>query len=399
MRILVLNSGSSSLKFQFLVVAADAPPRRLARGAVMRLGAAAQFSYQTDGDAEALRREMSVPDHEAAVRLALEHLPGPVDAVGHRVVHGARRFDGPAVVTEEVEAAIEELIPLAPLHNPAALMGVRAARAALGGQVPMVVVFDTVFHRTIPEAANSYALPWELAQRLMIRRYGFHGIAHRYMAQRAARLMGREAGEINLITMQLGNGCSVTAVERGRSVETSMGFTPLEGLVMGTRAGDADPALVKYLVERGGLGIEEADAVFNHKSGLLGLSGVTNDMAELERLMAQGHDRARLAVDVFCHRARKYLGAYLAVLGGAHAVVFGGGIGENSPLIRSRILSGLSGLGMNLDEAANLALGRSEGMISAPDSRIQAWVVPVDEESLICQDTFDILNAGGAPPA
>jgi acetate kinase len=395
MRILVLNSGSSSIKFQYLEASAQGAPRRLAKGAVMRLGPAANYSCRVEGAAP-IQEDRPVADHEAAVRLALAHLPGAVEAVGHRVVHGGQRFTAPTLLDEEAVAAIAELATLAPLHNPAALMGIRAAQAALGPGVPMVAVFDTAFHHTLPPQAHTYALPWELAERHGLRRYGFHGTAHRYLALRTAQLLGRPLDQVNLVTFQLGNGCSATAVEKGRSVETSMGFTPLEGLVMGTRSGDVDPALIPYLVQRAGLSIDQVDTLFNKRSGLLGLSGVTNDMAGLEELMHNGHARARLAVEVFCHRARKYLGAYLAVLGRVQAVALGGGIGENSPLVRALILGGLEGLGLELDETANQALTRAEGVITTPASPIQAWVVPVDEEGLICRDTWSCLQAG--PP-
>jgi acetate kinase len=411
MIVLVLNCGSSSLKFQLLEtdrgVAAATPgsaaapvaPQRLARGAVERLGAAAECAFSAAGGAEA-RRVTAVPDHAAALRLALEWIaeaaPGAgqrIAAVGHRVVHGGERFSAPTLLDADVLAAIEALTELAPLHNPACAAGIRAARSALGAALPMVAVFDTAYFRTLPAHAAAYALPFEWTERHAVRRYGFHGIAHQQVARRAAALCGRRVEEAAVVTLHLGNGCSATATRGGRALDTSMGFTPLEGLVMGTRSGDLDPALVPYLMRKEGLDAAEIERVLNRRSGLLGVSGRSNDMRDLLAATAAGDPRAALAVDLFCHRARKYLGAYLAALGGADAVAFSGGIGERSSEVRARIAGGLEWCGLTLDPAANAAASGVEARISAPGSRISAFAILCDEESAIARETAALVGA------
>jgi acetate kinase len=342
---------------------------------------------------------VEVAGHDEATRLVLDWLaglgaggPGRPDAVGHRVVHGGDRFVGPALIDDKVIEEIEALGELAPLHNLPALDAIRAARAILGPSIPMVATFDTAFHRSLPERAARYAIPPELAEKHRVYRYGFHGLAHRYMAERCAALSGRPIDETKLITLQLGNGCSATAIDGGLSIDTSMGFTPLEGLVMGTRSGDIDPSVIGYLACREGVAPEEVEHRLNTASGLQGISGRSHDMRELLQAESRGDARAALAVETFCYRARKYVGAYLAALGGADALVFGGGIGENAPVVRSRICDGLEWCGLTLDPDRNERTTGSERTISAEGSKVQAYVIAVDEEVVIARDTERCLR-------
>jgi acetate kinase len=394
MTILVLNCGSSSLKFQVLEVETRATERRLARGAIERIGEGATITLQVEGG-EPERAAVAVADHEAAVRQVADWLTGrglTVDAVGHRVVHGGQRFVRPAPIDETVTNAIEELEALAPLHNAPSLAGIRAARAVLGRRLPMVAVFDTAFHATLPDHAAEYALPRDLARRHQIRRYGFHGSSYRWVLARYCALTGTEPGAASLIALHLGNGSSAVAIENGRSVDTSMGFTPLEGLVMGTRAGDLDPAIVAYLVRVEHIPADEVAQALNERAGLLGVSGVSRDMRELLEREATT-PRARLAVDLFCYRARKYVGAYLAALGGAaRAVVFTGGIGEHAPEVRARICAGMAWSGLTLDPARNVAAVGVEARLSPDGAGLPAFVIPTDEERVIARDTVECLQ-------
>ena len=402
MKVLVINCGSSTLKFQLIEADGDAAPdqeRRLAGGIVNRIGGPAVLEFAVS-EAESRRETADVDDHEDATRRVLAWLESvgllsALDAVGHRVVHGGDRFREPALIDDEVVEAIEALTDLAPLHNAPSLKAIRAARAVLGSGVPMVATFDTAFHHTLPERASRYAIPLELAGKYRIRRYGFHGLAHRYMTERYATITATPLERVKLVTLQLGNGCSATAIEGGRSVDTSMGFTPLEGLMMGTRSGDVDPSLAGFLAHREGVDIEEAEAWLNTRSGLLGVSGRSSDMRELLEAEAGGDERARLAVDMFCYRGRKYVGAYLATLGGADAVIFGGGIGENAPLVRARICAGMGWCGLTLDEARNAYTVASEERISTDDSKVHAYVIPVDEAAIIARDTVHCLRRPG----
>lgn len=397
--ILVFNSGSSSLKFQLFEADADAPASTL-RGMVRGLGDEAICEWAYPGKQE--RNVISANDHTAAARhvLALlgqitdagRSLLDTVTAIGHRIVHGGESFFEPTLLTNEKLAALEALSPLAPLHNPPALEVVRACRERLP-DVPMVAVFDTAFFHELPEHVRRYALPAEWTERQAIRRYGFHGLAHRYMAERYHAICGTDAVSSRVITLQLGHGCSVAAIRNGHAIETSMGFTPLEGLIMATRPGDVDAGVVLHLLEHGGVTAEELNDGLNHRAGLLGLSGASADMQELLVLKAQGHSGARLAIEAFCHRARKYLGAYLAVLGGADAIVFGGGIGERAPDIRARICDGLQWCGLLLDTQANESVLGRELRITTATSRLAAYVIPVDEEALIARDTLGCLSA------
>lgn len=366
MNVLSLNAGSSSLKYKLIDTRTETV---LDAGAIERIGAAG-----------------APADHDEAFAL-IPHLD-EVHACGHRVVHGGERFRASTLIDDEVEAAVEALIPIAPLHNPVNLAVIRAGRHRLPS-IPHVAVFDTAFHATVPPAAYTYALPHALAERHHIRRYGFHGSSHRYLASCFPT-------DRKLITLHLGNGCSAAAIRYGESVDTTMGMTPLEGLVMGTRPGDLDPGVLLRLLEWEQLDVAALDRLLNRESGLLGLSGLSNDMRELEAHAAKGHTRARLAIDVFCHRVRRAIGSLYAVLNGADTLVFSGGIGENSASIRARICVGLDALGIVLDEDLNAAARAEAARISPAGARMEVWVVPTNEELLVARDTARI--AAGTKP-
>lgn len=408
MNILVLNVGSSTLKFQLVETdeqrLADATDRRLARGSIERIGGEAVYTYRSL-DGESVTGQASLRDHRAAVDHLMGWITGTesgvpiasvaeIGAAGHRVAHGGERFIHSVRIDDAVMKGIEETIDLAPLHNPANLKGIQAVRAVLGPGVPQVAVFDTAFHHTLPERAYLYAIPYSLYRRHRVRRYGFHGTSHRYVSWRYRLLTGKEREETNIVTLHLGNGCSACAISGGDSIDTSMGFTPLEGLVMGTRSGDVDPAVLDYVGEKEGLSPHDVELLLNKQSGLLGISGLTNDMREL-LAEAREHDdrRARLAIDLFCYRVRKYVGAYAAALGGADAICFAGGVGENAAEVRARICEGLEFLGLQLDPALNdSTVGGREGCISVEGGRLAAWVIPTDEELLIARDTFRVVH-------
>ena len=404
MRILVINSGSSSIKFRLTDVVEDkgtlASRPALLEGAVKGIGSAAILEIAGHQQSRSTNA-VEARDHAQAMRVIMNRLAddvGSIEAVGHRVVHGGDQFMESALITENVEAGIDALSALAPLHNPACLAGIRAAQAVMGETIPMVAVFDTAFHRTMPEVARHYAIPTDLADRHHIRRYGFHGIAHASLAEGYARCSGTSLEQSRIITAQLGNGCSAAAIEHGRSVETSMGFTPLEGLVMGTRSGDVDPSLVAFLAEREKVEPSEVERWLNERSGLLGLSGRSNDMRELLHAAEhEGDHRAEFAITLFCYRVRKYLGGYLAVLGGADAIVFGGGIGENAPEVRERICRNMEWCGIRLDHDRNrTAMGITPGSaakVSTDDSRPAVYVVAADEETWIAKQTARCVRA------
>ncbi len=413
MNVLVLNVGSATLKFQVVVTDEDAiasdHDRALIRGQIERIGGEAVVTVRSiDGTTRTYTAEMR--DLRAAVEWLVAFVTSAegatgltsradLHAVGHRVVHGGERFQESVRVTDDVVRGIEAMIELAPLHNPHNLRGIDAARAALGEGVPQVAVFDTAFHHTLPEHAYLYAIPYPLYRRHKVRRYGFHGTSHRSIAWRWRQLTKRERTDVRIVTLHLGNGCSACAIQHGRSIDTSMGFTPLEGLVMGTRSGDVDAAMLDYIAGKEGLTLPQVEALLNKQSGLLGISGLTNDMRDL---LAEAHEhddrRARLAIEIFCYRARKYIGSYLAALGGADAVVFAGGIGENAAEIRANICDGLQWAGLTVDPAANAQLvGGREGRFSAEGSTLEAWVVPTDEELLIARDTFRVVQGIESP--
>ena len=412
MNVLVLNCGSSSVKFQLITTdleqIADNSDRRLARGNIERIGGEAIVLFKAAGrDHE--RSTATLRDTRAAVELiirwacsedsGIDEIKSIADihAVGHRVVHGGERFTQSVVITDEVLRGIEDCIELAPLHNPTNIKGILAAREVFGSGLPQVAVFDTAFHQTLPEHAYLYALPYQLYRRHRVRRYGFHGTSHRYVAYRFRQLRKIPRDQTNVITLHLGNGCSIAAIRGGDSVDTSMGLTPLEGLVMGTRSGDIDPAIVDFIAAKEGLTSREVETLLNKQSGLLGISGLTNDMREL---LAEAHEhndrRALLAIEVFCYRARKYIGAYMAAVSGADAIVFTGGIGENSAEIRSKICGGLEWMGIEMDAERNNAYqAGTDGLITKDGSRVAVYVIPTDEELLIARDTVRCVR--GAP--
>jgi len=407
LRILVLNFGSASVKFHLIdtdeKAIVEVSDRRLASGMIERIGGEAIITLTSAGK-QPQRSVRSIRDGTAAVEYIISWLTsdssgvpiasvGDIEAVGHRVVHGGELFAQSTRVDDEVVRALEELIELAPLHNPHNLRGIAAARAVLGPGVPQVAVFDTAFHHSLPETAYLYAIPYQLYRRYRVRRYGFHGTSHRYVAYRYRQLTNRTRDATKIITLHLGNGASACAIVGGQSVDTSMGFTPLEGLVMGTRSGDLDPAILDFVSAKEGLSLRDLDSLLNKQSGLLGVSGLTADMRELLAEEAENGDRrARLAIDLFCYRVKKYLGAYLAAMNGADAVIFAGGIGENAPEVRRRICKGLEWLGIKIDDSRNSALVGSEGRMDAKGSRVELWVIPTDEELLIARDTWRVVT-------
>jgi acetate kinase len=389
MIVLALNCGSSSVKFRVFELGPGPrdEAKRLAKGLIERIGGTAAITIET-GRQPPHRETVAIADHDAAVRRVVDWVRAnapALDAVGHRVVHGGEEYTRPVLIDPAVDTAIEALEALAPLHNGPNLAGVRACRAALGASVPMVAVFDTAFHSTLPEHAYRYALPHDLALRLKVRRFGFHGISYQFVLSRFAELTGIPESGATLVAFHLGNGASAVAIKDGRSIDTSMGFTPLEGLVMGTRSGDLDPALVGHLARCEGVSVDEVERWLNERSGLAGISGGTRDMRDLIA-RRQTDRRADLAIEMFCHRARKYLGAYMAAVGGAHAVVFTGGIGENSPEVRAGICRDMDWCGLALDAELNARAQGREGFVHSARSRIQAWVIPTDEELVIARE-------------
>jgi len=398
MKILVVNCGSSSIKFQLYSM----PDRQVvAKGLVERIGEpGSALKFHSGSDEH--RVERTIPDHDEGMRLILECLlgsaghglsePQAIAAVGHRVVHGGEEFTGSVLIDDRVLASIDRYVDLAPLHNPANLTGIRAARHAMPG-IPHVACFDTAFHATIPQVAYLYALPLAVYEQYGVRRYGFHGSSHRYVATRTAELLRQSPSATNCITVHLGNGCSITAVRRGKSVDTSMGLTPLEGLVMGTRSGDIDPAILFHLADKG-YDLPSLNRLCNKQSGLLGVSGISNDMRTLTDAAAAGDQHAQLAIDIFCYRVRKYIGAYMAVLGRVDAISFTGGIGQRAVGVRAEICRDLEPLGIELDPVCNQQAAGGEAVISAARSRVQLFVVPTDEEVVIASDTYDIVQEG-----
>jgi len=396
MKVLVLNCGSSSIKYQLFVM----PARTLlAKGMIERIGdARAAIIHQDEHGKQ--QQAIDTANHDEAVAAILGKLMNSpsaspeagvaIDAVGHRVVHGGEEFTGSVLINDAVLASIEKMAGLAPLHNPPNLAGIRGAMHALPN-APQVACFDTAFHATIPAVAYTYALPYELYEKLGVRRYGFHGTSHRYVARRAAAILGRDKYGINCITCHLGNGSSMAAVRDGRSVDTSMGLTPLEGLVMGTRCGDIDPAILFYLAENG-YTVAQLNDLCNKKSGVLGISGSSNDMRTLVEEAAAGHERAQLAIDIFCYRIKKYIGAYSAALGRVDALVFTGGIGENAVVLREQICANLASLGIRVDPQKNESAVGKEARIDAEDGGVAVLVIPTDEEGAIAADTYQLVS-------
>lgn len=395
-RVLVLNSGSSSVKYQLLDMRDSS---RLAVGLVERIGEETSRLKHTPlhGGGESREASGPIPDHEAALKAVSEELARDglgldspeLAAIGHRVVHGGKSFTEPTVIDDAVLAEIERLIPVAPLHNPANLTGIRTARA-LRPDLPQVAVFDTAFHTTMPESAARYAIDVKTADEHRVRRYGFHGTSHAYVSRATAELLGQAPEDVNVIVLHLGNGASASAVRSGKCVDTSMGLTPLEGLVMGTRSGDLDPAVIFHLARVGGLSTDEIDTLLNKRSGLVGLCG-DNDMREIRRRVDEGDEQAQLAFDIYIHRLRKYIGAYYAVLGRVDAVAFTAGVGENAAPVREAAIAGLEELGLAVDAALNAVRSDEPRLISPAGSRVAVAVVPTDEELEIATQTFALV--------
>ena len=397
MKVLVINAGSSSLKYQLM----DPQTREvLAKGLCERIGIDGRLTHKVPARDAKHEFEIAMPTHAEAIQAVLDALTSPdhgviasmkeIDAVGHRVVHGGEKFASSVRITDEVMAALEECIPLAPLHNPANITGIKACQKVMPG-VPMVAVFDTAFHQTMPERAYMYALPYEYYENDKVRRYGFHGTSHKYVAGRASAMLGKPLEALKIITCHLGNGSSVTAIDCGRSVDTSMGFTPLAGLPMGTRSGDLDAGILEYLMNTYNMDIKEMLNVLNKKSGVLGISGVSSDFRDLEQAAEQGNHRAGLALEAFQYGVKKLVGAYAAAMGGVDAIVFTAGVGENDAGTRMAVASGLEFMGVKMDADANNVRGK-EAVISAPDSKVAVLLIPTDEELMIASDTQEIVS-------
>ncbi|MFH0965124.1 MAG: acetate kinase [Planctomycetota bacterium] len=397
MNVLVINCGSSSIKYCCYDARVE---KRLAQGLLERIGEkGSRLTHRTQTASHEIARD--IQDHEQGLSLIAETLADPrvgvlrrledVAAVGHRVVHGAEDFVESTLIDDDVLAAIERCQELAPLHNPPNLAGIRAARRRFPNAA-QVAVFDTAFHETMPKHAYIYAIPYPLYEDFRVRRYGFHGTSHRYVAREAARLLGKPLDQSNLITCHLGNGCSVAAIRNGKSVDTSMGLTPLEGLVMGTRSGDIDPAIIFFLAGSHDMTYENVNRLLNRESGLLGVSGVSNDLRNVREAALKGNERAALAIDIFAYRLKKYIGAYLAVLGRTDCVVFTGGIGENAAFMRALAVSDMEPLGLRLDPAMNDS-HKGDGFISSPDSPVRLAVVRTDEEKMIALDTLEVARS------
>ncbi len=396
MKILVINAGSSSLKYQFIDIETQAV---LAKGLCERIGIDGSKLTQKVEGKDNLVREEHMNDHSDAIRMVIEALTGSehnvisdmsqIDAVGHRVVHGGEVFSGSVLIDDAVMGALRDCIPLAPLHNPANIIGIEACQKAMPG-TPQVGVFDTAFHQQMPPKAYMYALPYEYYTKHKIRRYGFHGTSHKYVSEQAAKMLGKPLNELKLITMHLGNGSSVSAVMNGHSVDTSMGFTPLAGVAMGTRSGDIDPAIVSFIMDKEGLDTKGVDAVLNKESGVYGISGISSDFRDLEANM-DTNERAKLALDIFAYDVKKLVGAYAAAMGGVDAIIFTAGVGENTKIMREEITEGLEFMGIAIDKEANDCRGVQRD-ISAPGAKVKTLVIPTNEELMIAMDTAELTK-------
>ncbi|NLM20594.1 MAG: acetate kinase [Peptococcaceae bacterium] len=398
MKILVINCGSSSLKYQLMDMNTKNP---IAKGLVERIGIPGSVLNHRPADKEKVVVETELPDHVAAIKVVLDAILHPehgviksleeIDAVGHRVVHGGEKIASSVLVNEEVKQIITDCIELSPLHNPANLAGIEACEKLMP-DTPQVAVFDTAFHQTMPAESYIYGIPYEFYEKYHIRRYGFHGTSHKYVSQRAAALLNKDIADLKIITCHLGNGSSIAAISGGKCVDTSMGLTPLEGLMMGTRSGDIDPTIVSYIIDKEGLTAQQANDILNKKSGVLGLSGVSSDFRDLEEAAQAGNYRAQLALDVFAHDVKKYIGSYAAILDGADAIVFTAGVGENSHTMRESICNTLSYLGVSLDDEKNKNARGKEIDISSPDAKCRVLVIPTNEELMIALDTEEIVT-------
>jgi len=399
MKVLVINAGSSSLKYQLIDTADETV---LAKGLAERIGIDNSVLSHTPAGKEKVEIRTDIKDHVQAVKMVIDALVHPeygvikdmseISAVGHRVVHGGEKFSSSVVIDDDVIEAIRANSDLAPLHNPANIVGIEACKSVMP-DTPMVAVFDTAFHQTMPKEAYIYAIPYSAYEKYSIRRYGFHGTSHKYVALRAAKLLGRPIEELKIVTCHLGNGSSIAAVKNGRSVDTSMGFTPLEGLPMGTRCGAIDPAIITFLMEKENMTYQEINRYMNKESGVLGISGVSSDFRDLEAAADEGNERAQLALDIFAYSIKKYIGAYAAAMGGLDCVVFTAGIGENNPNIRQKACEGLDFLGITVDNEKNQYTKKGkEGEISTADSKVKVLVIPTNEELMIARETVELVG-------
>ena len=396
MKILVINAGSSSLKYQLINMQDESV---LAKGNVERIGLPEPLLKHTPQGKDAIEIPGDFKNHVEAIKKVIELLTDKehgviesmdeIAAVGHRVVHGGEQFSRSVVLDDEVMKAIEANIELAPLHNPANIMGINACRNVMPN-TPMVAVFDTAFHQTMPEKAYMYAIPYDTYKNYGIRRYGFHGTSHKYVSQKAAEFLGKPLESLKIITCHLGNGSSIAAVDGGKSVDTSMGFTPLEGLPMGTRSGSLDPAILSYMMEKKNLSYEEVNKILNRESGMLGLSGLSSDFRDLHKAAAEGNKRAQMALDVFNYEVKKYIGAYAAAMGGVDCIVFTAGVGENTPRVRAESCSGLEFMGVKIDKERNESV-KKEGEINTDDSKVKVLVIPTNEELMIARETMELI--------
>ncbi len=397
MKILVVNCGSSTIKYQLVEPKTE---KALAKGSVERIGMEDAVITHKPYDRDEIKISSEIIDHSAGIEYVISILlsknhgviesKDEIGAVGHRVVHGGEIFSGSVLIDDDVLKQIRACIEFAPLHNPHNLRGIDACMKFMPG-VPQVAVFDTAFHQQMPEAAYIYGIPYSLYKKYGLRRYGFHGTSHYYVTHRAAELLNKDVSELNCITCHLGNGCSIAAVKNGKSIDTSMGFTPLEGLIMGTRSGDIDPALLLYIMSREELSMQQGNTLLNKHSGLLGISGISSDMRDIEKEREDGNKMASLAIDVFCYRLKKYIGSYLAALGGTDAIIFTGGIGENSDLVRGITTENMESLGICIDKEKNNAASKEPRLISADDSKIKVFVIPTNEELVIAKETMKLV--------
>ena len=396
MKVLVINCGSSSLKYQLIDSETEVA---LAVGLCERIGIDGRLNHTPNGG-EKVVIEQAMPDHEVAIRMVLDALTNEnygviknldeIDAIGHRLVHGGEKFTKSVIIDDEVIAGVEECSPLAPLHNPANLIGVRACQAIMPG-VPNIGVFDTAFHQTMEPVAYMYGLPYEYYEKYKVRRYGFHGTSHSFVSKRAIQMLNLDPDNSKIIVCHLGNGSSISAVKNGKVVDTSMGMTPMEGLVMGTRCGDMDPTIVEYLAHSLNKSLEEVMVILNKKSGVLGISGVSSDFRDLDKASNEGNERAKLAVEVFSYRTAKYIGSYIAAMNGVDAIVFTAGLGENNIVVREQVLNHFGYMGITLDKEANQIRGE-EKIISTPDSKVTVAVIPTNEDLAIAHETVALLK-------
>ncbi len=397
MKILVINTGSSSLKYQFIDMANEAV---LAKGLCDRIGIENSYLKHTKGDNDAVVLEKPLPDHKTAIKEVINALTDSkigvissmdeISAIGHRIVHGGEKFHDSVIIDDEVMNAIRDCIDIAPLHNPPNIVGIEACRQIMPN-IRMIAVFDTAFHQTMPQYAYLYALPYEIYEKYGIRKYGFHGTSHKYVAQRAAAMLGKPFETLKLITCHLGNGASICAINKGRSMDTTMGFTPLQGLAMGTRSGSIDPQILTFLMDKENMSVKEINDYLNKKSGVLGISGVSSDFRDLHAAAEDGNERAQMAIQVFCYRVKKYIGEYMAVLNGADAVIFTAGVGENNSIVRRTVLEGLENMGIEVDWDKN-AQKAQEMDISTPGSKVRVMVIPTNEELAIARETAKLIN-------